>query len=95
MESIDIIKELTETAARARSNTKRIDALETRQNDLEQLTKAVAVVQIKQGQIETDVSEIKTDVRALRERPGKWWDALIGAILGLAAGYALKALLGV
>ncbi len=91
----DIIKELTETTARSKSNTRRIDALEVRQNDLEQLTKAVAVVQTKQGQIETDVGEIKADVRILRERPVKWWDAVLGAVLGLVVGYALKALLGV
>ena len=59
------------------------------------VTKAVAVVQTKQGQIETDVGEIKADVRILRERPVKWWDAVLSAVLGLVVGYALKALLGV
>lgn len=95
MDDTEIIKELTETTARSKSNTKRLDAMEKRQNDLEQLTQAVAVVQAKQEQIETDVGEIKTDVKALRERPVKWWETLIVALIGAVAGYAVKALLGV
>ena len=91
----DIIKELTETTARSKSNTKRLDTLERRQDNLETLTRSVAVMQTKQEQIETDVTEIKTDVKALRERPSKWWDKLIVAIIGAAVGYALKALLGI
>ena len=91
----DIIKELTETTARSKSNTKRLDKLEARQDNLEKLTQAVTVVQTKQEQIETDVTEIKTDVKALREKPAHWWDKLIVALIGAAVGYALKALLGI
>ena len=74
METEQIVKELTETTARSKSNTKRLDAMEKRQNDLEDLTRAVAVVQTKQEQIETDVGEIKTDVKALMATPGKRWE---------------------
>ena len=95
METERIIKELTETAARSRSNTRRLDALELRQSNLEALTKSVAVMQTKQEQIETDVTEIKTDVKALRDRPGKWWEALVLALISAAAGFAVRALMGV
>ena len=85
----DIIKELTETTARSKSNTKRIDRLEERQDKLEALTNAMAVVQTRQEQIETDVGEIKTDVKTLMEKPAKRWDALIAAIFTAVAGFVL------
>lgn len=90
----EYIKELTETAARSRSNTKRLDALEKRQDNLEVLTQAVAVMQTKQDRIETDVGEIKADVKELKAAPGKRWEAIVAAVIGLAAGFAIKALLG-
>jgi len=87
----DILKELTETTARSKSNTKRLDRLEERQDNLEKLTQAVTVVQTKQEQIETDVGEIKTDVKAIMEKPARRWDALFAAlatgIVGLVMGY--------
>ena len=90
MDEKDIIKELAETTSRSKSNTKRIDAMEKRQDNIEALTKSVAVMQTKQEQIETDVGEIKTDVKALREKPGRWWDKLIyialTVLLGALAG---------
>lgn len=95
MEDKDIIKELTETTARSKSNTKRLDAMEKRQDDLEQLTQAVAVMKSEAEHTASDVKEIKADVKALKERPVKWWDKLVIAIISAAVGFALKALLGV
>lgn len=89
MDDKDIIKTLTEVEQRARSNTRRIDRLEARQDDLEQLTQAVAVVQTKQEQIETDVGEIKQGVKELQAKPGKWWDKLLTAVLTALVGFAL------
>lgn len=83
------IRRLTETEQRSKSNTKRIDRIEQRQDDLEALTKAVAVVQTRQEQIETDVGEIKTDVKTLMEKPAKRWDALIAAIFTAVAGFVI------
>jgi len=94
MESEQIVKELTETTARSKSNTKRLDAMEKRQDNLEVLTKSVAVMQAKQEQIESDVTEIKSDVKDLKATPGKRWEAIVAAVIGLIVGYAVKALLG-
>lgn len=94
MDTEQIVKGLTEVDARARSNTKRLDAMEKRQDDLEQLTKAVAVMQSEAEHTAADVKEIKADVKALKERPVKWWEAVILALIAGAVGYALKALLG-
>ena len=91
----DVIQILAETAARAKSNTRRLDTLERRQDNLETLTRSVAVMQTKQEQIETDVTEIKTDVKELKGRPAVWWEKLIAALIGAAAGFLAKALWGI
>lgn len=95
MDNEQIIKELTETAARSKSNTKRLDAMEKRQDDLESLTQAVAVMKSEAEHTASDVKEIKVDVKALKERPVKWWETLVVALIGGLAGFALKAFLGV
>ena len=92
MEDTDIIKALTEIEQRSKSNTKRIDRLEQRQDNIEALTQSIAVMQTKQEQIETDVGEIKTDVKALREKPSRWWDKLLYALLTGLVGYVVAVL---
>lgn len=94
MENEAIIKELTETTARSKSNTKRLDAMEKRQDNIEALTKAVAIMQTKQESIETDVTEIKSDVKELKGKPGKWWETAVVALIGGLVGFAIKAILG-
>ena len=81
-----MMRTLTEVEQRCKSNTRRLDRLEQRQDNLEALTQSIAVMQTKQEQIETDVGEIKTDVKALREKPGKWWDKLIYILLTVLVG---------
>ena len=43
--------------------------------------------------IKTDVEEIKTDVKAIAEKPGKRWDAIVDKLImllvGAVATYAL------
>ena len=91
----DVEKRLVETEARSKSNTKRLDKMEARQDDLEKLTELVARMQVEQGHLTTDVGEIKEDVKALKDRPAKWWEKLIVALIGAVVGYAVKALLGI
>ena len=93
MDNEQIIKELTETEQRARSNTRRIDRLEERLDKLETVSVTVAAMQTKITQIENDVGEIKTDVKSLMEKPSKWWEKLIAALLTAAAGYIVGLLM--
>ena len=91
----DMIKELTETTGRSKSNTKRLDALEDRVEKLEELKSTVAVVQTELTSILMTVREIKEDVKTLKEKPAKWWEKLILALIGALAGYAAKTIWGV
>lgn len=92
---INIEHRLTEVEDRAKSNTKRLDEVEKRQDNLDQLVSSVAVMAKEQEHIKSDVSEIKTDVRTIMDKPAKRWDnivekiiwAVLAAIIGVALGY--------
>lgn len=83
---------LTETASRAKSNTHRIEKLEKKQNDMEKLVTAVEVLASREQSMESDVKEIKADVKTITEKPGRRWDALIDRVLYLLVGAAVSAL---
>ena len=89
---IEIEHRLTEVEDRSKSNVKRLDALEKRQDNFDELLGTVKVLAVREEHVENDVKEIKNDVKNLTEKPAKKWDSLvekvltvlIGAILGLA-----------
>ena len=73
---------LTENESRARSNTRRIEKLERRQDDLNKLVTA-----------ESDVKEIKADVKSITEKPGRRWETLIDRVLYALIGAAVTFLM--
>ena len=79
--------------ARCKSNTHRINDLETDNKALHQLATSVEVLATKQETIESNVNEIKTDVKTLKALPGSRWEGLITAavtaIVSGLVGYAL------
>ena len=58
-------KRLTEVEERTKSNTHRIDDLEKRQDNLDELVGTVKVLAVREENVETDVKEIKNDVKSL------------------------------
>lgn len=83
---------LAETESRAKSNTHRIEKLEQRQDDLDKLATAVEVLASREQSVESDVKEIKADVKTITEKPGRRWDALVDRVLYLLVGAAVSAL---
>ena len=77
------------------NQTKRLDEVEKRQDNLDSLVASVAVIASEQDHIKTDVTEIKSDVKGLMEKPGKRWEnivekiiwAVVAAVLGLLLGH--------
>ena len=71
----------------------KIEKLEERQNNLEELTKAFSVMQNEQEHIKTDVGEIKEDVKQLVSKPAKRYDAIIDkvvlSLVGAFVGFVL------
>lgn len=84
---------IAEIEARSKSNTHRINDLEEDNRALHALATSVEVLATKQESIESNVQEIKTDVKALKAVPGSKWEALVKAavtaIVGALVGFAL------
>lgn len=72
---------LTAVEDRAKSNTKRIDEVEQRQDNLDELVSTVKVLAIREENVESDVKEIKSDVKDLTSKSGKRWDNMVEKII--------------
>ena len=77
----DIAVKVVEIDQRSKSNTHRLDKVEERQDNLDKLVSSVSALANEQEHIKEDVTEIKTDVKSLTERPGTRWDSIVGAII--------------
>lgn len=78
---------LSKVEERSKSNQHRIEDLEKRQDNLEDLTGTVKILAVREERVETDVKEIKNDVKSLTAKPGQRWDNLMDKIiLTIAAG---------
>lgn len=90
----EVAEKLIEVEQRSRSNTRRLDTMEKRQDNLEQLTQAVAVMQKEQEYMKEDLTEIKSDVKILAEAPAEKWknavNTAIMVIVGGVVGYLLS-----
>ncbi len=64
----------------------RVEAIEKRQKDMEELISSVAVLAQRMGTVEGNVSEIRGNVRTLMEKPGKRWDSVIEKTLLVVVG---------
>lgn len=72
---------LTEVEERAKSNQHRIEDIEKRQDNLEELTATVQVLATKEANVEETVTEIKNDVKELTNKPIKRWDSIVDKII--------------
>lgn len=87
MDEMQLAERLTALESREKSNTHRLDTMEKTVSDLSDLTASVKVLATKQQSIEQDVTEIKTDVKGLTEKPGKRWDTVVmGIVTAIVAG---------
>ena len=80
MDHDEMLLQLQETTDRSIRNEERIENLETEQSALRELATSVATLATKQGVMEGDVKEIKTDVKNLSGKSGKRWDAMVDKI---------------
>ena len=79
-------KRLTEVETRSKSNTRRIEDIEKRQDNLDDLVSTVRVLADREERVESDVGEIKKDVKDIKEKPGKRWDGVVEKILFTVVG---------
>ena len=86
-------KRLTEVESRSKSNMRRIDEVEKRQDSLDDLVSTVKVLADREKRVEDDVSEIKDDVKEMKAKPGKRWDGIVDKIIYTIVGAAVTYLL--
>ena len=86
-------KRLTEVEARAKSNQHRLEEVEKRQDNLDELVSTVKVLAVREEAVESDVKEIKGDVKSLAAKSGKRWDSLVDkaimVLIGAIVGYIM------
>lgn len=92
-EKLDIEHRLTTVEDRSKSNTKRLEEVEKRQNNLDELVSTVKVLAVREENVESDVREIKSDVKSLKDLPGKRWNAMIEKVLLVIVGMVVTFLL--
>ena len=85
---------LTKVEERSKSNSPRLDEVERRQDDLDKLVSSVSVLAAKQEQVETDVKEMKADVKTLIGKPARRWDAMVDKVLWAVAAAVIAFVLG-
>ena len=95
MDQETILLKTTQAIESAKSAHKRIDALEKEVSDIHELAAAMAKVNLKVDHLTCDMSEIKTEVKKVAERPKIWWDKLVAAALGAVAAGIVGAILSV
>lgn len=83
MDEKDIEHRLTEVEDRSKSNTHRLDDMEKRQDNLDELVGTVKVLAVREENVENDVKEIKSDVKSLTSKPAQKWDNMVSQIITL------------
>lgn len=75
------IQTLIETEARSKSNTHRIDEHDKKIDELSDMYIALTKVDSKVANVERDVTEIKSDLKDIKEKPAKHWEQIISLII--------------
>lgn len=78
---VEIEHRLTEVEDRSKSNQHRLDEMEKRQDNLDDLVSTVKVLAVREEAVENDVKEIKSDVKMLTSKPGKMWESMVEKII--------------
>lgn len=93
MDEKDIEHRLTEVEGRSKSNTHRLDEMEKRQDNLDELVGTVKVLAVREENVENDVKEIKNDVKILTSKPAQRWENMVSQIITIiiaaVAGFIL------
>ena len=85
---------LKEVEDRSKGNTRRIETLEKKVDNLADVVSVLQAMQKDLEHLSKDVTETKTDVKELKDKPGKRWEGvvekIIYAVVGAVMAYILS-----
>lgn len=84
---------LTEIEERSRGNTRRIESLEKKVDDLSDVVGVLQAMQKDLEHLATDVKETKSDVKELKDKPGKRWEGVVEKIIYAVVGAVMAYIL--
>ena len=83
MDNEEIVRRLQANQDLSVRNQARIEKLEKGQEEFRDLVAAVNGMVVEQKNIRNDLTEMKSDVKQIKEKPAKRWDSAIDKILTL------------
>lgn len=86
MNEVELERRLCVVEDRSKSNSHRLKILEQRQEDMTQLVTSVAAIAQKQRDMDDDVQEIKSEVKAINMKPAKRWESIVEKAILAAVG---------
>lgn len=90
MTTEDAAVKLEAVDGRARANTRRIEALEKRMAENDRMLNTIALIAQRQDTMDSDIKEIKGDVKLLASKPARRWELVVERLI-LAAAAAVAA----
>ena len=72
----------------------KVESLEDRQDNLDKLVSTVSALAVREERMESDVKEIKADVKMLTEKPAKRYDGLVDKAVWAVLAAVIAFLLG-
>lgn len=81
MDNEEIVRRLQANKDLSERNQARIEKLEKGQEEFRDLVKAVNGMVVEQKNIRNDLTEMKSDVKQIKEKPAKRWDSAVDKIL--------------
>ena len=82
---------LVKVEERSKSNTHRIRELQEQQKNITELVQSVSAIAQKQSDMDTDLKEIKSDVKNITLKPAKRWESIVEkailATVGILVAY--------
>ena len=72
----------------------RVETLEGRQDNLDALVSTVSALAVREERMESDVKEIKADVKSLTEKPAKRYDGIVEKVILAVTAAIIAFLLG-
>ena len=74
---------LTKLESDLKTAFSKIDEVRNRQNAFDDLVISVKQLAIREENVESDVKEIKADVKTLTNKPAERWNDLVKTVIGL------------